>query len=139
MWHKSFATETNEVSASQIWTVLTDINNWKEWDKDIEWTEINGAASIRKDFILKPKGGPKTKLTITQFEKPYVFEDVAYLPLAKMYTIHSISETSNGIKIRVDVKIFGILSFFWGLVIGQNQIKGGPQQTKNLIEKAKSV
>jgi hypothetical protein len=73
MWQKSISTVTKEVTANQIWTVLTDINHWNEWDKDLEWTELKGEAKLNADFLLKPKSGPKTKLTISQFDKPNVF------------------------------------------------------------------
>jgi hypothetical protein len=139
MWHKSFSTVTKEVTKDQIWTVLTDINHWNEWDKDLEWTECTGEAKLNADFLLKPKGGPKTKLTISQFDKPNVFADISHLPLAKMHTIHTLSQTSDGVKIQVDIKISGFLTFLWSKVIGQKQIDGGLHQTQQLIKKAKSI
>jgi hypothetical protein len=139
MWHKSFSTVTKEATTDQIWTVLTDINHWNEWDKDLEWTELKGEARLNAGFFLKPKGGPKTKLTISQFDKPNVFADISHLPLAKMHTIHTLTQTNEGVKIQVDIKISGILTFLWSKVIGQKQIDGGFQQTQQLIEKAKSI
>ena len=139
MWHKSFSTVTKEVTKDQIWTVLSDINHWNDWDKDLEWTELKGEAKPNAVFMLKPKGGPKTKLTISQFDKPNVFADISHLPLAKMHTIHTLSQTSDGIKIQVDIKISGFLTFLWSKVIGQKQIDGGLHQTQQLIERAKTI
>jgi len=100
-------------------------------------------STITKDvtkehFLLKPKGGPKTKLTISEFDAPNVFADVAHLPLAKMHTIHTLSQMDKGIKIDVDIKIVGALTFLWSKVIGQKQIDGGPEQTEKLIKRAKN-
>ncbi len=139
MWHKSFSTVTKDVTKEQIWKVLTDINKWNEWDKDLEWTELKGEAKLNTNFFLKPKGGPKTKLTISQFDKPNVFADISHLPLAKMHTIHTFTQTSEGLKIQVDIKILGLLTFLWSKVIGQKQIDGGLHQTNQLIEKAKAI
>ena len=139
MWKKNYSTETKEVSREQIWTVLTAVDKWNEWDQDIEWTELKGESKLNAEFFLKPKGGPKTKLTIIQFDKPNVFADVAHLPLAKMQTIHTLTQNSKGIKINVEVMITGFLTFFWSKVIGQKQIDGGIQQTQKLIEKAKTI
>ena len=139
MQHKSFSTVTKEVTIEQIWTVLTDINHWNEWDKDLEWTELKSEAKLNAAFLLKPKGGPKTKLTISQFDKPNVFADISHLPLAKIHTVHTLTETSEGLKIQVEIKITGLLTFLWSKVIGQKQIDGGLHQTQQLIEKAKSI
>lgn len=139
MWHKSFSTVTKEVTNEQIWKVLTDVNKWNEWDKDLEWTELKGEAKLNADFFLKPKGGPKTKLTISQFDKPNVFADISHLPLAKMHTIHTLTQTSEGLKIQVDIKVTGLLTFLWSKVIAQKQIEGGVNQTNQLIAKAKSI
>ncbi|MEO6868470.1 MAG: SRPBCC family protein [Ginsengibacter sp.] len=139
MWQKSFSTVTTEVTQEQIWKVITDISKWSEWDKDIEFTEINGDAKLNACFFLKPKGGPKTKLTISQFDKPHVFADVAHLPLAKMQTIHSLTQSGESLKIQVDIKVTGLLTFLWSKVIAQKQIDGGISQTNQLIAKAKSI
>lgn len=137
MWHKSVSIVTSEVTQDQVWSVLTNINRWNEWDADIEWTSLKGEARLNADFVLKPKGGPKTKLTISQFDKPNVFADISHLPFAKMHTIHTLAQTSEGLNIRVDIKVTGLLTFLWSKVIAQKQIDGGISQMKYLIEKAK--
>ena len=139
MWQKTFSTETNEVSTLQLWSAITDINNWKDWDKDLEWIELKGEVKPGASFYLKPKGGPKTKLTIMTIDKPGIFADVAHLPMAKMHTIHTFTQTDHGVSIRVDVKISGLLTFLWSKVIGQKQIEGCPDQTRQLIAKAKTI
>ncbi len=137
MWQKSFSLTTKEVTKEKIWSVLTDINNWNTWDKDIEWTKLEGEAKLGANFFLKPKGGPKTKLTISIFDKPNVFADISHLPLAKMHTIHTFSDTPVGVKIEVTIKVIGLLTFLWSKVIAQKQIDGGLLQTNQLIEKAR--
>lgn len=139
MWQRSFSTETSEVTRQQVWTVLSDINNWKDWGDDLEWTQLEGPCKLNAKFLLKPKGGPLTKLSITKYDRPNVFADVAYLPLGKMHTTHTLTETSQGIKLQVDVLISGLLSFLWVKVIGQKQVQEGQSQLKALIQKAKSI
>ncbi|MEO7049706.1 MAG: hypothetical protein ABI091_30665 [Ferruginibacter sp.] len=139
MWHKSFSTTTKEVTKEQIWIILTDINKWKEWDKDLEWAALEGEAKLNSIFFLKPKGGPKIKLTISQFDKANIFEDISHLPFAKMQTTHTLIQTNEGLKIQVDIKIFGLLTFLWSKIIGQKQIEGGLNQTNQLIKKAKEL
>jgi len=139
MWHKSFTILTKEVNANQVWTVITDINRWNEWDDEIEFTKLVGEPKFGASFELKPKEGPITQLNISQFDKPSIFADIAHLPLAKMETIHTMSQTLEGLVIRVDIKIKGFLSLLWIRVIGNKQIESGPDQTKKLIERAKLI
>ena len=138
MWTKSYQVTTKEVTREQLWAVLTDIRTWNEWDTDIAWTTIEGGARLHAPFYLKPKGGPKTKLSITQLDKPNVFADVSYLPLAQMHTIHTLTQAAQTVTIRVEIRISGLFTFLWSKIIGQKQIDGGMQQTQRLIEKAKT-
>ncbi|MFZ4456988.1 MAG: SRPBCC family protein [Bacteroidales bacterium] len=139
MWHKSLTIQTNEATREQIWAVLTNINRWNEWDDELEWTKLDGEPRLNADFYLKPKGGPKTRITITQFDKPAIFADISHLPLAKMETIHTLSETSKGVEIAMEIRISGLLTFLWSKVIGKGQIGGGKVQIQRLIDKAKTI
>ena len=139
MWQKSFQNLAKNLTKIQIWGVLTDINHWKDWDKDIEWTKMDGEARLHADFILKPKGGPKTRLTIVQCDKPDVFADIAHLPLAKMQTLHRLTDTPEGVLIEVEVRVTGLLSFLWAKIIAEKQVQGGLAQTNQLIAKAMKI
>ncbi len=139
MWLKSFSVTTNKASIEQIWQVLTNINHWNTWDSDIEYTKLDGEAKLGANFLLKPKGGPETKLTISAFNKPNNFSDIAHLPFANMETIHTLINTGEGVKIEVTIIVKGLLSFLWSKIIAQKQIDGGVQQTNLLIEKARTL
>lgn len=138
MWHKSLTIETNEATREQIWAVLTDINRWSDWHTELEWTKLDGEPRLNTDFYLKAKGGPKTRITISQFDKPTIYSDISHLPLAKMLFIHTLTDTPNGVQIKMEVKISGLLTFLWSKVIGQGQIDGGKVQIQKLIETAKT-
>lgn len=137
MWSQSFTVSTTEVNAGQVWKVLADVSRWHEWDSEIEWTRIDGLPGLNQDFYLKPKGGPKTRITISGFEEPGFFADISHLLLGKMVTSHTLTQNGPELTIRVEIRITGLLTFLWKKVIGENQISGGPEQTRRLIEKAK--
>ena len=135
MWQANFHT-TTDVPAEDLYRALTDFNAWNQWDDGIEYTELVGDAKTGSEFILKPKGGPAVKIVI---EKMWPFEviDIAYLPLAKMRTIHRYERVGNVTHIYMELQIWGPLSFLWRKIIGENQIKDAEIQTNALIDYAR--
>lgn len=137
MWHKTIQMEYAGITCEAVWAVLTDVANWHAWDPDIEFTEVDKPVGPNVDFYLKPKGGPKTRLTINRWEPPFCFGDVSHLPLGKMHTMHRLIPIETGIRVEMDIRVTGILAFLWSRVIAQKQIDSGPDQTARLIEKAR--
>ena len=135
MWQANFHT-TTDVPAENLYRAITDFNAWNKWDDGIEHTQLLGDAKTGGAFMLKPKGGPVVKITI---EKMWPFEviDVAHLPLAKMRTVHKYERIGDITHVRMAVQIWGPLGFLWRKIIGENQIKDAPAQTKAFIEYAR--
>ncbi len=132
MWHGTFETST-DVEAVKLFDALADINNWKTWDDGLEYTTIAVSPQAGADFVLKPKGGPKTRMSIERFSRPAIFSDVAHLPLGKMRTTHEFSTVGGRTIIRLTVDVWGVLGFLWRRVIAQKQIETAPQQTEAFI------
>jgi hypothetical protein len=136
MWSASFSLITRRVSAEELFSVLTDLNGWQQWDPEILWTRCEATVGVGTPFLLKPKGGPVTKLSVTKYVPPALFEDVAYLPGARMVTRHEFVASEEGLHITITITVTGILSFFWSRVIARPQIEGSEEQVNRLIEKA---
>jgi Polyketide cyclase / dehydrase and lipid transport len=136
MWQANFQT-TTDVPAEKLYKVITDFNAWSKWDDGIEHTQLMGEAKTGGEFMLKPKGGPAVKITI---EKMWPFEliDVAYLPLAKMRTIHKYVQVGDTTHIHMELQIWGLLGFVWRKIIGENQIKDAAVQTQALVDYARA-
>lgn len=137
MWTTE-AKRTTTATKEQIWKLWTDIPNWKLWDKDVEHSDISGDIKQGTNGVLKPVGGPKTKLVITECEHLKVFTDRSFLPLCKMDFIHSMTETKNGLEITHKVVMTGFLTFLFSKIIGKNIAKGLPQAVENLIKIAEN-
>ena len=131
MWQAQYET-TTDVPAEKLYRAICDINNWNKWDEELEWTKLEGVAEVGAAFTLKPKGGPKVKLTIDQM-RPYRQVDTAHLLLGKLRNYHEYVQTGDVTSVRFKVEIWGVLGFFWRKVIGENQIKDAAKQTQALI------
>ena len=137
MWQANFQT-TTDVPAENLYRAITDFNAWNKWDDGIEHTQLIGEAKPGGVFILKPRGGPAVKITIEKMW-PYEVIDVARLPLAKMRTVHKYVRVGDTTHIHMELQIWGLLGFVWRKIIGENQIKDAPVQTKALIDYARAA
>lgn len=134
MWQGHYET-TTDVPAEKLFRVISDINNWNQWDHGLEFTKIEGIAKPGVPFILKPKGGPNVKMTIDEI-KPYLLVDTAHLFLAKMRTSHEYVQIGGQTTIRFSVEVWGPLGFFWRKVVAETQVKEAAAQTAALINYA---
>ena len=124
---------------NELWEAHSDIKNWPKWQADIAWTKVDSKIKKGTQFILKPKSGPKAKLEIITFDKPKEFTDVSYLPMAKMYTTTKMRETKDGVEIKLEIKMEGLLTFLWKNVIAKDIIKGHQKQNENMVNYIKSL
>jgi hypothetical protein len=136
MWTKSYSVTTKDVTKEQMWNLFADVNKWPLWDEGVEFTELKGNFEKGNSFILKPKGGPKTKVTLleTVVNKSYI--DVTSFPLAKMYGSHVFEETPDGLKTTITMSVKGILAFLWVKIVAEDIVKGLPEDVKKQIETA---
>lgn len=51
----------------KVWDIETDLNNWDEWNSDIESMVVNGEIGTGTEFVWKA-GGITIESTITEYE-----------------------------------------------------------------------
>ncbi|GAA3771826.1 SRPBCC family protein [Flavobacterium ginsengiterrae] len=139
MWKRSYSVTTTEITKEQIWKLVTDINNWKNWNDSVEYSKLLGEFKIGNYFILKPKGGPKVKIKLVEIIKNKKFTDLTTFPLAKMYGEHTYEDTPDGLKICVTMTVKGILSFLWIKLVAKEIVDDLPSSIANQIETAKKI
>lgn len=139
MWSKSYSTITKEVSKEQLWKLFADVNNWHTWDDGIEYTSMNGPFEQGIIFLLKPKGGPKVKVQLTEVSKPTAFTDVTFFPLAKMYDAHLFEETPDGLKITNTITVTGLLGFLFVKLVASDIVNKLPADVQKQIAAAKNL
>lgn len=139
MWSKAYSKKVKGLKAEQVWKVWTDLNQWHTWQSDIEYAKIEGEFKVGNTFLLKPKGGPRVKIEIINVEPNMQFTDLTRFPGAKMYGSHEFVIHGDELEIKTTMSIKGPLSFLWRKLVAEGVANGMMEQTKNLIEKAKSV
>ncbi|MDP8162979.1 hypothetical protein QJU89_07770 [Pasteurella skyensis] len=138
MWFKEVTIKTN-ATPEQIWTLWSDVENWHEWDNDIEFAQLNGKFEEGACGILKPCQAPKSSFKLINVDTLNEFTARSFLPFTKMDFIHKITEKEGEMYITHAVQITGLLTFLFSKIIGEKVIKGLPNSMHNLSEMAEKV
>jgi len=136
MWTKSHSIVTKEVTKEQMWRLFADVNNWTAWDKSVAFAQLEGKFEQGNHFMFQPKGGPKLKIGIHETIVNRKFTDVTTFPLAKMYGIHTLDETPEGLKITTTMQVKGILGFVWRKLVAQKIVDGLAEDMQAQIKAA---
>ncbi|PIT70822.1 hypothetical protein [Bartonella tribocorum] len=113
---------STEASAEQVLSMWEDVATWHCWDHELEWVELSGAFKEGAIGRMKPKKGPTVTFTLDKVIKNVCFSDYAKLPLTRIRFDHeyicSKKSGSSKNKIRHTVTMSGLLSPFFGMIIG---------------------
>lgn len=138
MWQASFERIYPDVTARAIWAAWADVERWPEWDRELEWTRLEGAFAQGSTFTLKPKGGPSVRIRITACEPERLFTDVARFPLARMTDHHELEAVPGGLAIRSRIDVQGPLAWLWTRLVARDVAAGVPAQMDALVAYARA-
>jgi hypothetical protein len=136
---KTYSITTKDITQNQIWKLISNVNDWKNWDSSIDNSEIHGEFKTGTFFTLRPKGGPNVKIQLVDVKPNSYFKDLTKFPLAKMYGEHFYEDTKDGLKITVTMSISGFLSFLWNKIVMQDIVNHLPQDLETQIQEAKKI
>src|SRR3989338_5089374 len=67
LWQKKHSITVAGLEPRDIWNLWANTTRWSEFDKELEYTtEPQGGFRVGSWFYLKPKGGPKVKIVISE-------------------------------------------------------------------------
>jgi len=138
MWTQSHSKIYPNLKKEAIWRLWADVNHWSEWDKEIDYCKMEGEFVEGSQFTLKPKGGPKTKITLCKVIRNRQFTDYCKFLGAIMIDDHQLEETKQGLKIKSTITMKGPLSFIWAKVVAKKVADSVPAQMDALVELARS-
>lgn len=130
-----YTIETTATPA-QIWQVWQDVETWKSWDQEIEFSRINGPFAQGTTGLLKMHNSPVLKTRITQCEplRMYIFE--AELFLATSVSTSSIDQIDDKTLVTLKNEIRGPLAFLYMLLIGRKIKEKTPGEMQRMLNRA---
>jgi hypothetical protein len=137
MWVKSHSNVYKGVRKEDIWRLWADINNYTQWHDDLDYCKLDGEFAVGNYFMLKPKGAPAVKIEIIELIENRKFTDCTYFWGAKMYDIHELEETQDGLRITSTIQVTGILTYLWVQLVAKNVAKSASNEMEALVKLAR--
>lgn len=138
MWIKSYSQIYQGIKKEEVWRIWADVDHYLQWHGDLDYCKLYGKFAVGSYFMLKPKGVPAVKVNITELIENSRFVDCTHFFGAKMYDIHELEETPNGLLIKNTLKVTGLLSFVWVPLVAKKVAEAVPREMEALVQLARS-
>ncbi len=111
-----------------------DHDTWSEWSPDSEWVRLDGPVAVGTTGVLKPKGAPKTRFTISALIPDREYTDTSRFPGARLVFQHLVNRRDDLTGLDVRVTLDGPLAWFWARVLGGGFRESVPADLRRLVE-----
>jgi len=142
MWNWTFeASVEGQVSSSEIWRIWTNVEDWSSWDKELEWSRIDGPFTAGTEGHLKPKDWSPLKFKITEAIDGKEFKNVTIMPLGTTLKFHHFSENISPGRCRITHRVHakGLLAPILRLTLRRKLKAKLPHALQALIVKAGEI
>lgn len=116
----------------KVFALYENVTAWSSWDPDVKTSSIEGSFSSGASGSLQPSSGPKARIKFTEVMPNRSFTVETKLPLCVMRFEHELTLLPSGTNAKHRVTFQGLLSPFFGRVIGSQIRKGLPNTLQGL-------
>lgn len=139
MWIRSYAKVYQGIKKEDVWRIWTDVNHWTDWHDDLDYCKMDAPFAVRNFFMLKPKGAPAVKITLTEIIEGKKFTDCTRFFGAKMYDTHELEETPDGLRLTNTLWVTGPLKWLWIKLVAKNVADSVPSENQALVDLLRKV
>lgn len=140
MWTRTFSKVYQGVTKQEIWKAWTDVSQWTKWQGDIESCTLEGSFVEGNHFLMKIRDMKNpVKAILTEVVDGKIFTDCTSFLGAKMYDIHEIEETSDGVRLVSKIVVKGPLRWLWVKLVANNVVDSLPGQMDALVAYVRSI
>lgn len=125
--------------ADWAWYVYTDMANWPEWSHGLEAASAEGAIQLGAKGAVKPKGFPKDKFEVVEFEPGRRFKTKSGPPGVKILIDHLVEPSGAGSVVTETWEISGPLSGTLGKQIAKPVEAGLQDDLARLGQRAEQM
>ena len=116
----------------KIFALYANVAAWSSWDPDVKTSSIEGSFSSGASGSLQPSSGPKVRIKFTEVMPNRSFTVESKLPLCVLRFEHELTLLPSGTNAKHRVTFQGLLSPFFGRVIGSQIRKALPNAMQAL-------
>ena len=106
-------------TSATVYELYSAVSSWPAWDPEVERANIEGPFAVGTIGVLKPKGGPESKIELIEVTPGQSFTVRCKLPLCEMTFSHHLAETASFTTATHSVSFTGPLSPLFGFLIGR--------------------
>ena len=132
-------TVETKATPTQIWRIWKDVENWKTWDQEIEFSQIDGPFQTGTPGSTKFVNTPLFKTLLTQVEPLKLVVQEAYLSLAKVVSYQSMNRIGDKTQVTFQVEIRGPLSFFYACMLRRFIKKKIPPEMELMLKRVDAL
>ena len=116
----------------KVFALYENVAAWSSWDPDVKTSSIEGSFSSGASGSLQPSSGPKVRIKFTEVMPKRSFTVESKLPLCVLRFEHELTLLPSGTNAKHRVTFQGLLSPFFGRVIGSQIRKALPNAMQAL-------
>ena len=128
-------TTTVPVAPTQLFARWADCDTHPEWSTDLAWVRLDEPVRLGATGRLRPKGGPRSRFTVTELVPDRTFADTTHLVGARLTFRHHAEPAATGSEVTVTVSLEGPLRGLWARVLGGHDAvrRGVEKDLTNLL------
>ena len=111
----------------KVFALYKNVAAWSSWDPDIKTSSIEGSFSSGASGSLQPSSGPKVSVKFTEVIPNRSFTVESKFPLCVLRFEHELTPLPSGTNAKHRVTFQGLLSPFFGRIIGSQIRKELPR------------
>jgi hypothetical protein len=123
---------------ADIFNLYANVDGWPKWDPEVIESSIDGAFTSGAVGMIKPKGGPKSKIELIEVKPNEAFKIQCKLPLCVMTFGHELVSEGATTTATHRVTFTGLLAPLFGRLIGTGIQKTLPTTMQGLKRAAEA-
>ncbi len=128
-----------KTSMSNIWYVITDFENWPDWDNSIEYIKLNSYLAQGSVGYIKFRKTSEFDFEILKLKENQILILKIKTLVGHMELIYSLVEVDGDCYINKILEFKGFFSYFYFKLYGLKLCKNFQSDLKHLSDRAKKL
>jgi hypothetical protein len=135
MWSHEYEA-TTQASPSDVWRVLSDLNQWASWDTSMEWVRLDGPFAVGSPVVMKPIGQDPITSTIVEVRPEQRYADETVFGGVTLRFSHTLHRQPAGTRVVHRLEIAGAAADEIGPELGPAITEDFPEAMAGLLARA---
>lgn len=123
--HHSYSIQTT-ASPEKVWSLSTDVENWKQWNPALEAAEINGHFDTQAEGVMVEKEGQRRSFRVQYCKPLFSYTLKTRFPFAQLYSRRMIGYHNRKTIFTTEIWMEGPLGAFWWQMVGKRYMMALP-------------